>query len=191
MTFLTIYLLDIGDIILSEKLMNTAAMLIIVSGLPGTGKTTFANTLAAHLKVSHLNSDMIRDELGERGNYDPETKARIYAEMLKRTADLLRKGETVIVDATFHQNQTRKPYLELVKNEGKPLRWIELKAKEAVIRERVSRKRTYSEADFSVYKKIRAAYEPLQIPHLVLSSGQLSAGQMLERAVSYIKEGSL
>lgn len=166
-------------------------MLIIVSGLPGTGKTTFADALAAHLKVSHLNSDIIRDELGERGKYDPETKARVYKVMLKRTAKLLQKGATVIVDATFHESKTRQPFLELVKNEGKPLTWIELKAEEAVIQERVSKKRAYSEADFSVYQKIKAAYEPLQIPHLVLTSGQLSAEEMLERAVSYIKEGSL
>lgn len=39
-------------------------MLIIVTGLPGTGKTTFAEAFAQKGHFIHLNSDLIREALG-------------------------------------------------------------------------------------------------------------------------------
>lgn len=162
-------------------------MLIIVSGLPGTGKTTFARALADRLQVVHLNSDMLRDELGKRGQYDAESKSLIYREMLERVRQYWEKGETVVVDATFYQDSHRQPYLDLTGSQPESLRWIELEAEEEIIRERVSRKRAYSEADFSVYKQIKQIYEPLRIPHLVLPSGRLSVAAMIDRAIPYLK----
>lgn len=165
-------------------------MLIIVSGLPGTGKTTFAKALAESLDVPHLNSDIIRDELGKRGQYDQRTTSMIYQKMYDRAAAFLQQGKSVIVDATFHKDAKRDPYLNLARAKGYPLKWIELQTQEALIRERVNTKRTYSEADFSVYQKIKSAYEPLKVPHLVLSSGELNVAQMLERTEPYLKGGN-
>lgn len=162
-------------------------MLIIVSGLPGTGKTTFAQALATRLQAQHLNSDRIRDELHKRGRYDPDTKAKIYEELRRRTGTLLEEGKTVIVDATFHLQRRRQPFIDLASEGGWELKWIEITAPEALIRERVGRKRAYSEADFEVYQRIRAAAEPLQVPHLRLTSGEGPLEAMVDRAVAYLK----
>jgi hypothetical protein len=166
-------------------------MLIIVSGLPGTGKTTFARALAERLKVPHLNSDIIRDELDKRGQYDPETKEIIYREMYERAAAILQKGETVIIDATFHKRAYREHYLKLTSTRGCPLKWIELRSDEKTIKQRVSQKRDYSEADFPVYQKIKKTYEALEIPHLTLSSDKFEVEEMLQQAELYLKEGNL
>lgn len=171
------------------NLLQLPGMLIIISGLPGTGKTTFARALAQKMHVHHLNSDMIRDELGKRGQYDPDTKSLIYERMQERTERYLQAGETVIVDATFYKKNYRKPYFHLAENYGVPLKWIELEAGEQTIRKRVEQKRKYSEADFSVYQKIKAAYEPLSIKHLILSSDDRSVSEMLEEAATFITDG--
>lgn len=161
-------------------------MLIIVSGLPGTGKTSLALALSARLSAEHFNTDMIRDEMQKRGQYDKETKKVIYEELCRRVQGALENGKTVVIDATFYQEEFRLVFLKLAETQKVALHWIELEAAPAVIRQRVSKKRAYSEADFAVYQKIKKAYEPLTIPHLVLPSGRKEVEELAEEALAYI-----
>lgn len=161
-------------------------ILIIITGLPGTGKTTFARSLATTLDVTHLNSDMVRHNLGKRGHYDIGSKAAVYNELLNRTEEYLQNGASVIVDATFYKNILRNPYLKLAKRHNVSIKWIELKASEKVIRERVGKKRKYSEADFEVYLHIKKRWEALEYHHLILWSDLLTLGEMTEKAVEYL-----
>ena len=48
----------------------SGAILLVVFGLPGTGKTTFARALAARLGLPHFNTDIIRAELGRKQQYE-------------------------------------------------------------------------------------------------------------------------
>jgi len=144
--------------------------LFIVSGLPGTGKTTFARALAAALEACHLNSDAIRTELGLRGVYSPAIKQKVYQTLLHRTETHLRAGEVVVVDATFYREELRQPYLALADRLGVLWQWIELTAAEGVIRERIAEPRPDSEANFATYQLVKRQYEPLLLPHLQLST---------------------
>ena len=90
-----------------------AVTLIMVGGLPGTGKSALADGVAGQLGFTVLNSDRIRKELGGLpagrrarapyggGIYSREWTERTYAELLHRAAALLAHGESVIADASF------------------------------------------------------------------------------------------
>jgi predicted kinase len=160
--------------------------LIIIVGLPGTGKTTFAKALVEATGAEHLNSDIVRHTLGWRGRYDVESKAAVYQEMLTRTDEFLTSRKTVVVDATFYKKSLRQPYLDLAKKHKILARWIELRANEETIRERVGKKRKYSEADFDVYRRIKEDYEPLEMDHLVLWSDQIPLDEMVEKGREYL-----
>ena len=160
--------------------------LILVVGLPGTGKTTFARALSTAIGAKHLNSDIVRHDTGKRGHYDTASKAAIYNEMLNRTEDYLKNHQQVVIDATFYKNIFRRPYQLLEGKYDAELKWIEIKADEDLIQQRVSKKREYSEADFEVYKKIKKDYEPLEMAHLVLWSDQLSVDEMVEQAKIFL-----
>lgn len=162
--------------------------LIVVVGLPGTGKTTFAIALANTIGAKHLNSDIVRNAAGKRGHYDVASKAAVYNEMLTRTEEFLQNEQTVIVDATFYKDILREPYIKLSERYNVPIKWIELSANEEVIRKRVGKKRKYSEADFEVYLRIKKHYEPLTYNHLTLWSDLLNLHEMLEEATEYLFE---
>ena len=67
------------------------------------------------------------------------------------------------------------------------IKWIELKAEEKVIRNRVEKKRTYSEADFNVYLKIKALFEPMRLECLQLQTDREKDLQVLvDEAVQYL-----
>jgi uncharacterized protein len=93
--------------------------LILVGGLPGTGKSTVAGQLADRLGAVLLSSDRLRKELaginphdraaapfGE-GIYTPAHTERVYTELLHRAEQLLSHGETVILDASWTRQTHR------------------------------------------------------------------------------------
>ena len=164
----------------------SASSLILIIGLPGTGKTTFAEVLASKLNAHHLNSDVVRHEIGKQGQYDTASKAAVYQELLDRTESLLKNNQTVIVDTTLFKKSLRLPYLVLARKYGLQAKWIELKASEAVIMKRVYKDRPFSEADYAVYLKIKAEFEPLELERLTLWTDQLSIEEMTTKAEKYI-----
>ena len=153
--------------------------LIMVTGLPGTGKTTFARKLAEALDAVHLNTDMVREAMGVRGQYDDATKEAVYAELRRRVAAALDDGARVVVDGTFYLRSLRLSFRRLASARNIEHHWIELRADEAVIRELVAGRRPDSDADFSVYLKIKDIYEPIREPHTELWSDRLPLAEMV------------
>jgi len=160
-------------------------MLILISGLPGVGKTTLARAFAAKSGALHLNSDMLRRELGLMGQYSREDKNRVYAALQESTRQALLIGKVVVVDSTFYKESIRAPFRDLATASGVSLRWVEICAQESTIRERVSKPRPDSEADFTVYEKIRDAAEPFAEPHLILWSDATPLEKMVDSLIEY------
>jgi len=172
----------------SPKYNASRAILLVVFGLPGTGKTTFARALAARLGLPHFNTDIIRAELGRKQQYDIGDKSFIYDRMLERARGELQKGKGVILDGTFYLEVLRKPFTELAGELGIPVLWIQLTAKEDVVRQRVSATRPYSEADFEVFQKVRREFEPLAAEALRLSSDTEDLPGMIEKTLEFMSE---
>lgn len=166
--------------------MSSQARLIVILGLPGTGKTTLAMALSARTGARHLNTDRVRTRLGLRGQYDETTKAHVYDELLREARNTLCQGVPVVLDGTFYRQAFRDRIAGLAHETGADLKWIELRARPETVRQRVSGERPYSEADFSVYQKIREAYEPLEGERLTLDSDRQTLEAMLTRACEYI-----
>lgn len=162
-------------------------MLLLITGLPGSGKTTLAREYAAKYDTLQINSDLIRQELGLMGQYHPEDKKRVYDALLRRTREALLEGRReVVVDSTFYKESIREPFRRLAADCAAQLLWVEVQAQEHTIRERLQTPRPDSEADFAVYEKIKAEYEPLQEPHLVLTSDEIPLDDMTAAIHQYV-----
>ena len=161
-------------------------MIIIVFGLPGSGKSYFASRLAERIGAKYLNSDRLRKQLFPERDYSDRGKQIVYDNMLEEMMQAVARNKDLVLDATFHRKETRDLFINKIEGKEKII-FIEVQADEEIIRERVSRKREDSEADFEVYKLIRQQNEPFLEPHLMLQSTNDNIDDMLEKATTYLK----
>src|SRR5262249_9054160 len=89
--------------------------LVLLAGLPRTGKATRARELAARAGFTVIRSDLVRKELAGRGEgdsaavafgddiYTPEWDQRTYAECLVRAEYVLFEAGRALVDASFRE----------------------------------------------------------------------------------------
>lgn len=161
-------------------------MIIIVFGLPGSGKSFFASRLAKMIGAEYVNSDRLRMEMFEQRTYSTQEKKAVYGKMLEHMREAVRRNQNLVLDATFHKWETRHLFAE--EAQGKTdIFFMEVRADEEIIRERLQRERPYSEADFEVYKHIRQQNELMSEPHLILQSTNDNIDDMLEKAGDYLK----
>lgn len=174
-----------GDI---DPMIDQLPSVVVVMGLPGSGKTYLASRLARVLSAAHISSDQVRTEHRWRGKYAPEDKLRVYQWMMEQADGVLREGQSVILDATFHRRAYRTLAEELATEGSYPLHYIEVVADDAITRARTNRHRPDSEANYAVYRKLRREAEPLEQPHLRLDSSQQSEGILLQTTLDYLTD---
>jgi len=71
--------------------------LILICGLPASGKTAFARQLARRTGAIRLNKDDWTNQLGH-DVWDDEFRARIEAQLWALTQELLARGQSVILE---------------------------------------------------------------------------------------------
>lgn len=155
--------------------------LLVVCGLPGTGKSTLARALGDRLNFEVLGTDPTRKRLAgaapsarlsssyETGVYEKEFSRRTYETLLATAENRLVRGEGVVLDATFREPAERARALGLGRRLAVPVLFVECRADEAeVMRRLVERARLAgeaSDADPAVYLRQRADFTPLdEIP---------------------------
>jgi aminoglycoside phosphotransferase family enzyme/predicted kinase len=146
--------------------------LVLVGGLPGTGKSTLARGLAERAGFCLIRSDVVRKELtgvadcgqvsapfGE-GIYTPEWNERTYAECLRRAEALLFEGMRVLVDASFREETRREAFLHAATGLGVPGALLLCDAEPETVRARLQERRDdASDADWSIYRRAAENWE--------------------------------
>lgn len=166
--------------------MNFYDMVIIVCGLPGSGKSFFARKLAKTMGARYINSDAVRFKMFTVRGYTAEEKEEVYAEMLREAKQWISQQRDVVLDATFYQQHLRDKFKDALT--PATVHYIVVQAKDELIRSRLSKPRSDSEADYSIFKKIKAAWEPFKIPHQVIESSEDNIDDMLNQARQYLDE---
>jgi hypothetical protein len=164
-------------------------IIIIVSGLPASGKTTVAEVVAQQLGAPYLNSDKTRLALEFSGEYAPAAKDHIYQQLILQCEVELEEASVVVIDATFVMERWRAALDQMARRTGATTRWVFLHASEESTRERMKRQRKYSEADYAIYMQIRREYEADARPCLKLNSDRQSVAEMAQAIIEYALAG--
>ncbi|WTB36554.1 AAA family ATPase [Streptomyces sp. NBC_00827] len=171
-----------------RHLRTSAVGLTLVSGLPGSGKSTLSGALADRLGVTLLSSDRLRKELagipadqsaaagyGE-GLYTPEWTNKTYAALLDRASALLSSGESVVLDATWSDAGQREAAQRMAERTSADLVALHCQAPVDVSAARLgTRAPGASDADLDVAAAMAAAEPPWTEAVTVDTSGPLEA----------------
>jgi predicted kinase len=95
-------------------------MLIIFSGLPGTGKTTLARELADQLQATYLRIDTIEEEMLAQDGASLVNRGAGYCVAYAVAADNLKLGRTVVADSVNPIRITRHAWHEVARSSGVP-----------------------------------------------------------------------
>ena len=161
-------------------------VIILFCGLPGVGKTTLAASVAKKTGATILSSDKIRKELIKYPTYASAEGRLIYDVLMLLTKYLNAAGIDCILDATFNRERSRKEVEKWLRLNKVQLYVIECTCPEDVVFERLrNRKNDFSDADYSVYAKMKNIYEPVQGRHLDVDTG-LPTEVNLQEILSYL-----
>jgi uncharacterized protein len=145
-----------------DHLRAAPVRLVLVGGLPGTGKSTIAGRLTDQLGMVLLSSDRIRKELAllppgtpaparyREGLYSPDRTDAVYEELLRRAGLALGRGESVVLDASWSRAQHRDAAVALAERTCSDLVALRCVAPQPVAASRMVGRHGVSDADTAV-----------------------------------------
>jgi predicted kinase len=151
---------------------------IAVSGLPGTGKSYFCSELVERLPFVVLESDALRKTLFPSPGYSPQESARLFRALHRLIEGLLKKGVSLILDATNLSERNRERLYSIADRLEVKLVLVRVEAPPEVVYQRLRSRATganaqgNSDADWSVYQKMKPAVDRISRNHYAVDTSR-------------------
>jgi adenylylsulfate kinase len=155
-------------------------MIVIMAGLPGTGKSALSRDLAKQVGGVVLDKDIIRAALfpPERVEYSATQDDFCQSLMLQAAAYLLARDPHAVIffdGRTFSRRYQIDAVIESAKKLDTTFRTIECTCSEETARQRLDRDQAagYHPAanrTFDLYQRLKATFEPIPEPKLIVDT---------------------
>lgn len=139
--------------------------LVLLFGLPGTGKSFLAAAVAAGHPAAVVRTDEVRRAIFEHPTYSGEESGVVYLTCYALVGALLADGYAVIFDGTNLQRDGRRRARAIAEQAGAPILLVETVAPAEVVSRRLQQRSAgeaepfSSQADWLVHQKLAAAAE--------------------------------
>ena len=141
---------------------------IVVSGLPGTGKSFFCRKLAEKSPFCILESDAMRKALFTLPDYSAAESTRLFLACHALIDELLRKGVSLIFDATNLSERHRERLYHVGEKNNAKLILVQVKAPSELVYQRLEARKNNinpedkSDADWKIYKRMATAEDKIK-----------------------------
>ena len=143
--------------------------LIILSGLPGTGKSYFCSRLVQKKSFTVLESDRLRKVLFKKPYHSDAESARLYIAINHLMEQLLKEKMAVILDATNLNERHRQHLYNIAERTQARLIIVEVKAPPKLVKERLVKRsfndKNASDANWQVYRKMESHRQEIKRQH--------------------------
>src|SRR4030066_454683 len=149
---------------------------VVVSGLPGTGKTFFRRKLAEKQPFCILESDAIRKTLFPSPDYSADESAQLFAACHSLIEWLLKNGVPVIFDATNLSEHHREHLYRISDKTRAKLVLVRVEAPPALAYQRLQARKDRaapegkSDADWGVYRQMKPRTEEIRRNHFAVDT---------------------
>jgi len=165
---------------------------IVVSGLPGTGKSYFCRQLAQKLPVIILESDTLRKTLFSSPSYSLQESSRLFRACHLLIERLLKRGTSLILDATNLSEGHREHLYAIADRLGVKLVLIRVEAPPKVVYDRLKARQEDSEsksdADWMVYRRMKPSVQKICRNHYAVDTSR-DITPVLDKIVRQISKG--
>jgi predicted kinase len=165
-------------------------VLVLISGLPGTGKTYYAKKLSERLPIVTLESDVLRRILHPNPTHGEAESARLFTAIHFLCERLLKEGHFVIIDATNLTESHRQHFYDIADRTEAKLVIVRVEAPEPVVKERLDKRARQpdgkSDADWNVYLRMKKSVDKIKRKHYSVDTS-LDYKNMLDEIVEEIK----
>ncbi len=151
---------------------------IVVSGLPGTGKSHFCSQLAERMPFVILESDALRKALFPRPTYSLPESSHLFQTIHHLIEGLLKKGIPLILDATNLSERYRERLYYIADRLSARLVLVRVEAPPEVVQQRLHARAKkansagHSEADWDVFQKMKPTVQPIRRNHFAVDTSR-------------------
>ncbi len=149
---------------------------IVVSGLPGTGKSYFCRKLAERLQFIILESDALRKALFSSPGYGASESGRLFRTIHLLIKRLLKKGVSLILDATNLSERYRERLYSIADHLDVKLILVRVEAPTEVVQGRLKARRenpeNKSDADWEVYQRMKSSVQKIGRNHYAVDTSR-------------------
>jgi adenylylsulfate kinase len=167
-------------------------MIVIMAGLPGTGKSTISRALANATHGVVLNKDLLREAVFSEPFVEYSSEQDDFVqELMERTAQYLltrRPALHVFFDGrTFSRSYQIERVISMAGTLRTPWRIIECVCPEEIARARIegASQHPAKNRDFALYQAVRNKFEPIDQPKLYVDTSH-RLEENISRALDYL-----